>query len=215
MARNGAEQDGPGQGGAGQGGLELAGVIADRWSPRAFDAGAALGDDEARSLFEAARWAASHGNTQPARFLLARRGEQAHERVFAALSRGNRTWAGSASALVVAALATSDAKGPLPNAEFGLGLAVQNLVLQAVHLGLVAHQMGGFDPEALREAFSIPQDVRPVVVIAIGREGDGSDLPEDLREKDKRPRRRKPLAETVFSQEWGEAAFTPEAPATS
>ncbi|MBY8854308.1 nitroreductase family protein, partial [Saccharothrix sp. MB29] len=81
---------------------------------------------------------------------------------------------------LVGAVATVDDRGPVPNTEFGLGLAVQNLVLQAVELGLVAHQVGGFSPEAVRESFGVPRDVRPVVVVAVGVLGSADDLPDDL-----------------------------------
>jgi nitroreductase len=110
--------------------------------------------------------------------------------------------------LLVGAVAESDERGPVPNTEFGLGLAVQNMVLRAVELGLVTHQMGGFSPDAVREAFGLPDHVRPVVVIAVGLLGDADELPEDLRERERRPRVRKPLSETVFAGRWGEPAFT-------
>ena len=47
--------------------------------------------------------------------------------------------------------------------EFGLGLAMENIALQAVDLGLIAHMMGGFDKTAAHEKFVMPDDVRPLV----------------------------------------------------
>jgi nitroreductase len=188
--------------------VELNDLIARRWSPRAFDGTAEVSPDTVRVLLEAARWAASHGNTQPARFLVGYRGDDTFERIFQALRPGNQTWAGLASVLLVGAVAEADERGPVPNTEFALGLAVQNLVLRAVDLGLVTHQMGGFSPDAVREAFGLPDHVRPVVVIAVGVLGDAADLPDDLRKREQRPRVRKPLTETVFAGRWGEPAFT-------
>lgn len=182
-------------------------MIADRWSPRAFDGTAELDDEALRVLLEAARWAPSHGNTQPGRYLLGRRGDDTFERIFGTLTRGNRTWAGRASALLVGLVVTSDERGEVPNAEYGLGLAVQNLVLQAVDLGLVAHQMGGFDGDAVRAGFALPDHVRPVVVVAVGKLGDDGELPEDLRARERRPRTRKPLEELVFTGRWGRRYF--------
>ncbi|MFC6088169.1 nitroreductase family protein [Saccharothrix lopnurensis] len=187
--------------------MDLNPLIAARWSPRAFDATAEVAPEVVRLLLEAARWAASHGNTQPARFLVGYRGDDTFERVFGALRPGNRTWAGRASVLLVGAVVTADERGPLPNAEFGLGLAVQNLVLQAVELGLATHQVGGFSPEELRTAFGIPEDVRPVVVVAVGVLGDPDALPADLAARERRERVRKPLAETAYTGEWGRPAF--------
>ncbi|WP_367133430.1 nitroreductase family protein [Saccharothrix sp. HUAS TT1] len=185
-------------------------LITKRWSPRAFDGAAEVPPETVRVLLEAARWAASHGNTQPARFLVGHRGDDTFAGIFAALRPGNRTWAGRASVLLVGAVAESDERGPVPNTEFGLGLAVQNLVLQAVELGLVTHQIGGFSPDAVREAFGVPADVRPVVVVAVGLLGDAEELPEDLRARERRPRARKPLSETVFAGRWGRPAFSAE-----
>ncbi|MBW4719726.1 nitroreductase family protein [Saccharothrix obliqua] len=183
--------------------MELHPLIANRRSPRAFDPDAALAPDVLEALFEAARWAASHGNTQPARFVVGLRGDDTFQRVFDVLRPGNQTWAVRASALVLAARATTDDRGPIPNTEFGLGLAVQNLVLQAEHLGLITHQMGGFDHDAAARAFGLPADVVPVVVVAVGVPGDVGLLPPDLQAREHAPRVRKPLSETVFTGAWG------------
>ncbi len=185
-------------------------AIEQRWSPRAFDPVAEVSAEQARVLLEAARWAASHGNTQPARFLLGYRGDDTHARILGALRPKNRTWAHRASVLLVGAVVTADERGELPNTVYGLGLAVQNLVLQAVDLGLVAHQIGGFDKDAVRAGFGLPDDVEPVVAIAVGHLGDVADLPEELQARETRPRRRRPLTKLVFSGAWGEAAFSAE-----
>lgn len=183
--------------------MELNRMIADRWSPRAFDADATVAPADLTLLLEAARWAPSHGNTQPARFVVGFRGDDTFRRVFETLRPGNQTWAGRASVLLLGARATADERGPVPNTEYGLGLAVQNLTLQAVELGLVTHTMGGFDHEAAARAFALPEDVVPVVVVAIGKLGDPGVLPEDLRAREKRPRERKPLSEIAFTGTWG------------
>ncbi len=191
--------------------VELNPIIGRRWSPRAFDGDAVLGADVLRSLLEAARWAASHGNTQPARFVVGCRGDETFRRIFETLRPGNQSWAGRASALVLGARVTADERGPIPNTEYGLGLAVQNLVLQAVELGLVTHQIGGFDHDAVAQAFALPSDVVPVVVVAVGKLGDVAVLPEDLQARERRARVRKPLDETVFTGTWGQPLFSAEA----
>ncbi|GLZ32460.1 nitroreductase [Lentzea sp. NBRC 105346] len=182
-------------------------LIASRWSPRAFDEHAVVTPDEMRVLLEAARWAPSHGNSQPARFVLGYRGDDTFKRIFDTLRTGNQSWAWRASVLLLGAVITADSRGPLPNTDYGLGLAMENLVLQAVDSGLIAHQMGGFYKEHVHEAFSMPDDVRPVVVVAIGRPGRIEDLPKDLQEKERRERVRRPLSETVFTGSWGQPAF--------
>src|ERR1035441_1844633 len=41
---------------------------------------------------------------------------------------------------------------------YDLGAASSYLTLQAAALGLTTHQMAGFDPDAARQAFEIPED---------------------------------------------------------
>lgn len=178
-------------------------LIAARWSPREFDS-TEVSEGALRAMFESARWAPSFGNTQPARYLLGRRGDGTFQRLLTVLTPANRRWAGSAAALILGLAATSNAKGPLPYAEYGLALATENLVLQAVADGFAAHQMAGFDRDAARAAFGVPADHEPLIVVAVGRpvrsvpgaESSGGD----------RPRRRKPLAELVGS-DWDRPAF--------
>ncbi|MGJ7908918.1 nitroreductase family protein [Actinopolyspora sp. H202] len=183
-------------------------LLAERWSPRALDPEIELTDKQFTALFEAARWAPSWGNTQPARYIAGRRGESTFDKLHGTLSRGNHGWAGNASALVLGVVKlTNDDGEPLPYGEYGLGLATENLVLQAVSEGLVAHQMAGFDRDAAREAFGIPADYEPLVVVAVGAPGDAEQLPERLREKESSPRSRIPLTEFVFSDSWQEPTF--------
>jgi nitroreductase len=184
-------------------------IIAARWSPRALDPAGEVPEPALRALLEAARWAPSNGNTQPARYLVGRRGDETYRRIFAILNQGNKSWAGAAAVLMLACAVTVNEKGAIPHAEYGVGLASENLVLQAVAEGLVAHQMGGFDVDAARLAFALPDDVRPLAVIAVGTLGAPELLPEDTRAKETGPRRRKPLDAIAFSGEWGRPAFSP------
>lgn len=183
-------------------------LIAGRWSPRGLDPAAEVSDDELLVLFEAARWAASAGNLQPARYLVGRRGSRTHERIFGVLKPSNQRWAGAAAALVLGIAVTADESGrAIPYARYDLGQASAQLALQAVAGGLVAHQMAGFLPDAARAEFALPQHHEPTVVVAIGRLGGTEGLPQDLRERELRPRTRRPLADTVFTGDYGSPAF--------
>ena len=51
--------------------------LVERWSPRAYDPSAEVSTDVLRTILEAARWAPSASNTQPWRFIVARRGTSA------------------------------------------------------------------------------------------------------------------------------------------
>jgi nitroreductase len=184
-------------------------IIEDRWSPRSF-ADRPVVPEALRSLFEAARLAPSAHNTQPARFLLGRRGVgDSYARLFDCLSEGNREWAHSAPVLVLAATLrerfspVASALVPYPHGTHDLGLAVMSLLLQAQALGLHAHPMAGFDPELARASFSIPPLFEPMVVIAVGYLGSPDSLPDALRVRELAPRARRPLEELVFEGDWG------------
>lgn len=174
-------------------------LLAERWSPRGFNSAHELADQALTALLEAARWAPSAQNSQPWRFLVTRRGEQAHGRLFAALAPGNRAWAGAASALIlVAARTTGDDGDPQAWALYDTGQAVSALVTQAQADGLAVHQMGGFDTAAVRAEFGLGDALTPVVVLAIGRPGTTAHLPEHLASRETAPRTRRPVSDLLL-----------------
>ncbi|WP_431219184.1 nitroreductase family protein [Leifsonia xyli] len=173
-------------------------VLADRWSPRSFDPAIGIDDLTLRSALEAARWSPSAGNTQPWRFIVARRGSEAFDTIVANLAGFNTVWAASAAVLIVAVAEVITADGAEQRwATYDLGQAVAHLSIQAHHDGLHAHQMGGFDPEGLRTVFGLEERFVPVSVTALGALGDAEALPEPLRTRETQPRTRRPLDEIV------------------
>jgi nitroreductase len=180
---------------------EIHPLLAGRRSPWSFDKDAVVGDRQLAAVLEAARWSASSGNTQPWRFLVGRRGDPVFEKIYGTLRPKNRIWAGSAGVLLLAGYDEGGDR-PLRHAQYDLGQAMAYLSVQAAHEGLIVHQMAGFDPDAARAAFGIPAGFVPFSVAALGHLGDPGALPEDLAERQARPRRRRPLEETAFS-EWG------------
>ncbi|HJT19015.1 MAG TPA: nitroreductase family protein [Nitrospira sp.] len=176
-----------------------------RWSPRAYDH-RPVETEKLRSLFEAARWAPSSNNEQPWRFLVSTRDQPSdYERLFHCLSEGNRKWVFRAPVLILSVAGLNfDDDGTLNRHAFhDTGLAAENLVLEATALGLIAHQMAGFDLEHARAVCEIPPGFEPVAMIAVGYPGDPSVLPDYLRERELKPRERKPIPEFVFSSQWG------------
>lgn len=183
-------------------------LIADRWSPRALDPDAEVTDGQLRAILEAARWAPSYGDTQPARYLVGRRGDDTFRRIHGVLVPGNQSWAHAAAVLMLGVAVTRNEKGDVPYAEYGMGLATQNLVLQTVAEGLVGHQMAGFEPDAARVEFDLPADAKPMIAIAIGALGDPSLLIERRRAREVAPRTRLQLSEIAFGGEWGKPLFS-------
>lgn len=178
-------------------------VLSDRWSPRAFDPDAVLPEGRLAGALEAARWSPSAANTQPWRFIIGRRGDDTFDKIFANLADGNRTWAGSVSALVVniAELRREDGT-ELRWAEYDLGQAVAHFSVQAHHEGMHVHQMGGFDPEGMSTALNLTERFRPVSVTAVGTIGDPDSLPDPYRERESAPRTRRPLHDVATLGSW-------------
>jgi nitroreductase len=180
-------------------------LIASRWSPYSF-ANRSVSDEDLRSLFEAARWAASSYNEQPWSYIVAKKEDAAEfERLLSCLVEGNQTWAKEASALALGISRLNFARNNKPNraAIHDLGLAAGNLVLEATARGLAVHQMIGILPDKARELYSVPEGYEPMTAIAIGYAGAPIDLPEELRQRDAARRPRKPLKEFVFGGTWG------------
>jgi nitroreductase len=192
-------------------------LIRCRWSPCAFSS-RALGDDELRRLFEAARWAPSSFNEQPWRFVIARREDAAaHQRMLSCVFEKNREWAKAAPLLALSVARTHFTVNGQVNrhAMHDVGLAVGQLTMQATAMGLVLHQIAGFDADLAREAHEIPEAFEPVAVLAIGYPGDPEELPEKLRKKDEAARQRLPLEEIVFEARWREPLSAGEEPSSS
>ena len=174
-------------------------ILAERWSPRAFDDATPIDEEKLAAALEAARWAPSANNTQPWRFLVGRRGSDLHARIHDALLGFNQAWAGNAAVLIVALAEEVDAQGtPLSHAQYDLGQAVAHLSVQAHADGLVVHQMSGFDRRALQQVTGAEERLVPTTVIALGEFGDVSSLPEALQEREVAPRVRRALDETVL-----------------
>jgi nitroreductase len=180
-------------------------LITRRWSPYAF-ADRPVSLEDLRSLFEAARWAASSYNEQPWSYLVAARDDkEGFERLLSCLVEGNQVWAKAAPVLAIGCTSLKFALNGQPNAaaQHDLGLAAANLVFEATARGLMVHQMIGILPDKVRTLYAVPEGVLPLTGLAIGYLGDPNALPEKIRPRDLAPRQRKPLAAFVFGGRWG------------
>ncbi|MES1944776.1 nitroreductase [Salinisphaera sp. PC39] len=183
-------------------------LLAGRWSPYGFTARMPPASDLA-ALFEAARWAASSYNEQPWRYLVATRDEpRAHARLADCLVAGNRAWAVDAPVLALGVVARRFEGNGEPNraAEHDLGAASASLTFEAAARGLHVHQMIGIEPETARQAMAIPDGYDAFTALAIGYRASPETLTDKLRERDLRPRQRRPQSGFVFGAAWGEPA---------
>jgi nitroreductase len=175
-------------------------VLADRWSPRSFDADYEISQHDLLSILEAARWAPSSNNGQPWRYSVLNRGTELFNQVAAeGLSGFNQAWAPKSSTLVIVSIQTKTADGKEnKSAHYDAGLSVSNLVIQAHELGLHAHQIGGFVPDALRSILELDEDLSPIVVVAIGKVAPAEQLEGPAYEREIQPRTRLELDEIVL-----------------
>ena len=177
-------------------------LFLERWSPRAFD-GSDIPDADLMTLFEAARWAPSAFNSQPWRFLYAKKGDPNWERFLGLLIPWNQGWAHSASVLIyfLSDSLMETKPGVLTESHshsFDTGAAWASLALQATRLGYHAHGMSGVDFERARSELHVPDRFRIEAAAVVGRIGDPAALDEKLRAREK-PSGRKPISDLAFT----------------
>ena len=187
-------------------------IIKKRWSPRAFDPDKDVADKDLLALLEAARWAPSCYNDQPWRYVVCVKSSNkaAWQAALACLTEKNQQWAGNAPVLMLVVAMDHFSHNGNPNrwAVYDAGAASLSLCLQAVALGLVTHQMAGFDAGKASAAFGLPADCTPLAMLAIGYQAAVDATDEGVNTAGQAVRSRAPLAERFYSGQWG-AGFKP------
>jgi nitroreductase len=174
-------------------------ALRERWSPLAFSS-QPIEEEKISALFEAARWAPSSYNEQPWRYVYATKDDGAdRERLESLLMPGNN-WAKNAYLLAISFTKKTFTYNGKANyhAMHDLGAASAYLALQCPSLGLIAHQMAGFNVEEANALLGVPDDFVPGSMIAIGYPGDPAKLDPKLQEREEAPRVRKTQGELVF-----------------
>lgn len=183
-------------------------LLTARWSPYAFE-NRPVSEADLRSLFEAARWAASSYNEQPWTYIVATQDNpEQFQRLLSCLVEGNQVWAKAAPVLALGVASLKFKQNGKDNraAVHDLGLAAGNLLVEATARGLFVHQMIGILPDKARAEYGIPEGFEAWTALAMGYKGDPMSLPESLRERDLAPRQRKPLSAFVFAGQWGKSS---------
>lgn len=183
-------------------------LIAARWSPRAFDASKSVSHAQIIALLEAARWAPSCFGDQPWRFIVWDKytDQAAWNQAFDCIVSSNQAWVKDAPVLILACADSLFNHNQSPNrwAQYDTGAAVENLCLQATSMGLVTHQMGGFNGDKTREVFAIPTQYTPMAMLAVGYMDDASNLPDELKARELAERKRRALGELFFKGVWNQ-----------
>lgn len=184
--------------------MDLLVEIKERHSPRSF-LSKPIEEEKLYIIFEAARWSESSFNSQPWRYFLADKytNEPFYKTILGTLSDFNKKWASFAPVLIAVACNKIYEHNNKLNvsAWYDCGLSSQNLVIQAMNLGISAHIIGGFDKNKLALELNLPESTELISVIALGYEGSIELLPDDIKkvETDKQ-RIRKKSDEIIFNK---------------
>lgn len=165
-----------------------------------------VGQEQLSALVEAMRLSASCSNNQPWRVVVCRSPE-ALAKARSALSKGN-AWATRAPVImVISARLDDDCHGMSDKRDYYLfssGLAVGQMLLRAIDLGMIAHPIAGYDPLVLKRELGIPEDYMVITMVIIGYlDNDASLLSDKQRAIELARPERKPVGENFFDGSWG------------
>jgi nitroreductase len=182
--------------------------IAKRRSPRAYSS-KPVEREKLLTVLEAASWSASSYNEQPWRFIVASKDKpEEFEKMLSVANDWNQKWAGLAPVLVLTlAKKTFSSNGSHnKHAWHDVGQTVATLSLEATQHDLYIHQMAGIHADKAAELYQVPDDYEVVSLFTLGYLGDIKELPEEFRPMEQGERKRKPLTELVFENEFGQSA---------
>ena len=183
-------------------------TIANRWSGRAYDSNKSVSKEQIIALLEAVRWAPSCFGDQPWRFIVWDKNTDAKtwQLAFDCLAPSNQAWVKDTSLLLLVCADTVFNHNQQPNrwAQYDTGAAAENLCLQAEGMGLMAHQMGGFNADLTRETFNIPLQFTLMAMIAVGSPADISNVTGEALTRETAARNRRPLSELFFANSWNQ-----------
>ncbi|NQT25436.1 nitroreductase family protein [candidate division KSB1 bacterium] len=176
-------------------------LIRKRHSARAIDPDRPVPDETLETLIEAARWAPSCFNNQPWRIVVSK--DKSLPKVKECLSRGNG-WAQDAP--VIFTFASKPELGCQKTGRdyfpLDLGLAIENILLQGISMGLVMHPIAGFDEILLKESLRIPDEYRVHALVIVGHPLPAERMESSQREKEAQPSERKSAEEIVSWEGW-------------
>ena len=171
--------------------MDVKEAIAKRRAYRSLDS-IEISDELIYDLAESAGLSPSCFNNQPWRFVFTRN-PKILGRLHGVVSRGNR-WVQRAS-LIVAVFSKKEDDCIIKGREyhhFDTGMAVAFMILRATELGFVAHPIGGYNEDKVKEILGIPTELQVITLVNIGKKSDTINdlLSEDQKStEDIRPKR--------------------------
>lgn len=185
---------------------EISEIISNRWSCRSFDSKKAIEKKQIESICEAARWAPSCFGDEPWRFIVWDKNTNPidYEKAFSCIGEWNQKWIKNCP-IIIGVFADSLFRKEMKEnrwAQYDTGSAAENLCLEAVNQGLMAHQIGGFDPIKIKEVFLIPDRFVPMSIIGVGYQAEANEIDEPYRSSELADRKRRPLGTCFFDGRW-------------
>jgi nitroreductase len=184
-------------------------IIQERWSPYSFSS-TPVEEFKLKAMMEAAGCAPSCNNDQPWMFVLAtQQDKEVFDDFLGFLVEGNRIWAKYAYALIISMARTKFSYNGMPNryAFHDTGMAVSNMLLQALTMDVFVHQMGGYSVDKVKKYFNLNDEIEPVAMMAVGYIGDGVSLSPELLKRDEKRRPRKSINDYAFRNTLSDPAF--------
>ncbi|MDN3656144.1 nitroreductase family protein [Ferruginibacter paludis] len=174
-------------------------IIKKRWSPRSFS-DKAISETDVKTIIEAASWSFSALNEQPWRYVAAFRGTSLFDSFFDLLNAGNKNWNNNTSVLVLSVLSNIYSNDGTVNtyAMHDTGAANMLLTLQANSMGIYTHLMEGFSKEHAQKLLNQGDEIKPVVMIALGYPDVAEKLDEPFKTRELSPRSRKDINEILL-----------------
>jgi nitroreductase len=149
--------------------------------------------EKIEKILEAGRLAPSAKNLEPWHFIAVTNQEKRQ-----ALAKGN--WAKFLTQSPLVIVACGDKKASPDWYAIDVALAVENMVLTAVSLGLGTCCVGSFTEKDVKSTLKIPENFEALVMVAVGYPGDKVDLSSKLLNL---VRTRKSLSEVASEEEFG------------
>lgn len=174
----------------------LSPFITRRWSPYAFNSKIRVEPEKLSSCLEAARWAPSSYNEQPWHIVTAdlHSDPAAHAKMISFMVDFNQGWAKHAPVIgLIASRKQSSLYPDKPNShhQYDCGAAMAMFSVQATELGLLVHQMSGFDAERATAETLLPEGFTALTMFTVGYEAtDLTEFPELYRERHEKQKAR-------------------------
>ena len=183
----------------------VAEIISKRWSCRSFNPDKKVSREDIISLCEAARWAPSCFGDEPWNFIICDKFhyKKSWELALDCLGEWNQNWAKNAPVLMISLAMKVFRKNGKENrwSKYDTGAASENICLQALELGLMAHQMGGFESDKVIHHFKIPENFEIMSFIAVGYQDNPNKLNDEFYKLEIKDRIRRPIGNNFFDSE--------------